>query len=47
MNNVNTMFCWVWYVPFSLALDNGLKLYWLGGLVASGGSVVVPGVTYL
>ena len=32
-------------VPFSLALDNGLKLYWLGGLVASGGSVVVPGVT--
>ena len=32
-------------VPFSLALDNGLKLYWLGGLDASGGSVVVPGVT--
>ena len=32
-------------VPFSLPLDNGLKLYWLGGLVASGGSVVVPGVT--
>ena len=32
-------------VPFSLALDNVLKLYWLGGLVASGGSVVVPGVT--
>ena len=32
-------------VPFSLALDSGLKLYWLGGLVASGGSVVVPGVT--
>ena len=32
-------------VPFSRALDNGLKIYWLGGLVASGGSVVVPGVT--
>ena len=32
-------------VPFSLALDNGLKLYWLGGLTASGAAVIVPGVT--
>tara|TARA_Y100001938_G_scaffold136869_1_gene200361 strand:+ start:308 stop:772 length:465 start_codon:yes stop_codon:yes gene_type:complete len=32
-------------VPFSVALDNGLKLYWLGGLTASGAAVLVPGVT--
>ena len=32
-------------IPFSVALDNGLKIYWLGGLTASGAAVIVPGVT--
>tara|TARA_B100000287_G_scaffold131709_2_gene123811 strand:+ start:1373 stop:1843 length:471 start_codon:yes stop_codon:yes gene_type:complete len=31
--------------PFPLQLDNGLKLYWLGGVTAAGASVIVPGVT--
>ena len=32
-------------IPLSVALDNGLKLYWLGGVLPSGATVVVPGVT--
>ena len=31
--------------PFPLQLDNGLKLYWLGGVTAAGATVVVPGIT--
>tara|TARA_B100000029_G_scaffold516338_1_gene628836 strand:- start:13102 stop:13653 length:552 start_codon:yes stop_codon:yes gene_type:complete len=30
---------------FSMALDVGLKLYWLGATTASGATIVVPGVT--
>lgn len=32
-------------VPLSVALDNGLKLYWLGGVTAAGATVIVPGIT--
>jgi|TARA_R110000824_G_scaffold278459_7_gene466667 hypothetical protein len=31
--------------PFPIQLDNGLKLYWLGGVTASGSTVIVPGIT--